>query len=420
MKKLVIVGAGFAGLRLAKKLKNKGFEIWLIDRNNFYQFQPLFYQVATSGLEPSAIIFPLRKVFQKHSHIHIRCTEVNKVNSEGKYIETNIGKIDFDYLVLATGTKTNFFGNEQIAQSALPMKSVSEALFLRNTLLQHLEDALVSDKKIIPSLMSVVIVGGGPTGVEISGALAEMKKHILPKDYPELDFNCMNIYLVEAGTKLLANMSNEASEKARSYLEKLGVKVLTSTQVVSYDGSVVKFSSGEVFNTHNLIWAAGVVANSIEGIPVSSLTKGNRILVNRYNQINGMPNVFAIGDLAFMTTDKYPNAHPQVATVANEQADLLAINLIRNEKNEPLKEFEYSNKGSMATVGRHLAVVDLPLIKFQGFFAWLFWMFLHLMLILGVKNKILVFINWTWKYFTFDQSLRLIIKPFNKPNTKNE
>lgn len=420
MKKLVIVGAGFAGLRLAKKLKNKGFEIWLIDRNNFYQFQPLFYQVATSGLEPSAIIFPLRKVFQKHSHIHIRCTEVNKVNSEGKYIETNIGKIDFDYLVLATGTKTNFFGNEQIAQWALPMKSVSEALFLRNTLLQHLEDALVSDKKIIPSLMSVVIVGGGPTGVEISGALAEMKKHILPKDYPELDFNCMNIYLVEAGTKLLANMSNEASEKARSYLEKLGVKVLTSTQVVSYDGSVVKFSFGEVFNTHNLIWAAGVVANSIEGIPVSSLTKGNRILVNRYNQINGMPNVFAIGDLGFMTTDKYPNAHPQVATVANEQADLLAINLIRNEKNEPLKEFEYSNKGSMATVGRHLAVVDLPLIKFQGFFAWLFWMFLHLMLILGVKNKILVFINWTWKYFTFDQSLRLIIKPFNKPKTKNE
>lgn len=414
MKKIVIIGAGFAGLRLARKLKNKNFEVWLIDKNNYHQFQPLFYQVATSGLEPSSIAFPLRKVFQGQKNIHVRCTEVISINSSEGSISTGIGDISYDYLVIATGAGTNFFGNKLVEENALPMKSVSEALNLRNTILQNLEDALVANKEAKEALLNIVIVGGGPTGVEVSGALAEMKRNVLPKDYPELDFNAMNIYLVEAGPKTLGVMSEPASAKSQEYLTKLGVNVLTSTQVTSYDGSEVIFSNGNKIKTKNLIWAAGVKGNLIKGLPENCVAKGNRIKVNRFNEVEGLKDVFALGDIAFMVTEKYPNAHPQVATVANDQADVFYKNLLNFQKNQPLIQFEYSDKGSMATVGRNLAVVDLPFIKFQGFFAWLFWMFLHLMLILGVKNKLLVFINWMWKYFTFDQSLRLIIKPYKK------
>jgi NADH dehydrogenase len=414
MKKIVIIGAGFAGLRLARKLKNKNFEIWLIDKNNYHQFQPLFYQVATSGLEPSSIAFPLRKVFQGQKNIHVRCTEVMSINSSTKSISTGIGDITYDYLVIATGAGTNFFGNKLVEENALPMKSVSEALNLRNTILQNLEDALVATKDAKESLLNIVVVGGGPTGVEVSGALAEMKRNVLPKDYPELDFKAMNIYLVEAGPKTLGVMSEPASTKSQEYLTKLGVNVLTSTQVTSYDGSVVVFSNGNKIQTKNLIWAAGVKGNLIKGLPENCVARGNRIKVNRFNEVEGLKDVFALGDIAFMVTEKYPNGHPQVATVANDQADVFYKNLLNFQSNQPLVQFEYSDKGSMATVGRNLAVVDLPFIKFQGFFAWLFWMFLHLMLILGVKNKLLVFINWMWKYFTFDQSLRLIIKPYKK------
>ena len=414
MKKIVIIGAGFAGLRLARKLKNKNFEIWLIDKNNYHQFQPLFYQVATSGLEPSSIAFPLRKVFQGQKNIHVRCTEVMSINSSTKSISTGIGDITYDYLVIATGAGTNFFGNKLVEENALPMKSVSEALNLRNTILQNLEDALVATKDAKESLLNIVVVGGGPTGVEVSGALAEMKRNVLPKDYPELDFKAMNIYLVEAGPKTLGVMSEPASTKSQEYLTKLGVNVLTSTQVTSYDGSVVVFSNGNKIQTKNLIWAAGVKGNLIKGLPENCVARGNRIKVNRFNEVEGLKDVFALGDIAFMVTEKYPNGHPQVATVANDQADVFYKNLLNFQSNQPLAQFEYSDKGSMATVGRNLAVVDLPFIKFQGFFAWLFWMFLHLMLILGVKNKLLVFINWMWKYFTFDQSLRLIIKPYKK------
>lgn len=414
MKKIVIIGAGFAGLRLARKLKNKNFEVWLIDKNNYHQFQPLFYQVATSGLEPSSIAFPLRKVFQGQKNIHVRCTEVMSINSNAKSISTGIGDITYDYLVIATGAGTNFFGNKLVEENALPMKSVSEALNLRNTILQNLEDALVASKDAKEALMNIVIVGGGPTGVEVSGALAEMKRNVLPMDYPELDFNAMNIYLVEAGPKTLGVMSEPASTKSQEYLTKLGVNVLTSTQVTSYDGSEVVFSNGNKIQTKNLIWAAGVKGNLIKGLPENCVAKGNRIKVNRFNEVEGLKDVFALGDIAFMVTEKYPNGHPQVATVANDQADVFYKNLLNFQSNQPLIQFEYKDKGSMATVGRNLAVVDLPFIKFQGFFAWLFWMFLHLMLILGVKNKLLVFINWMWKYFTFDQSLRLIIKPYKK------
>ncbi len=414
MKKIVIVGAGFAGLRLARKLQDKNFEVWLLDKNNYYQFPPLFYQVATSGLEPSAIVFPLRKVFQKCKNVHIRCTEVGEVNHLEKYILTDIGKISYDYLVLATGTNTNFFGNKQVEQYALTMKSVSEALYIRNRVLQNLEDALMADRETQMRLMNIVIVGAGPTGVEVSGALAEMKNNVLPKDYPELDFKRMNIYLVEAGSKTLAAMSPEASAKSELYLKQLGVNILTNTQVTMYDGEEVSFSNGNKIQTNTLIWAAGVTSNLIKGFPENVITRGNRIIVNRFSEVDGVENVFVLGDMAYMVTDKFPNAHPQVATVANEQADVLYKNLNNLANAKKLIPFEYSNKGSMATVGRHLAVVDLPFIKFQGFLAWLFWMFLHLMLILGVKNKLLVFINWMWKYFTFDQSLRLIIKPYKK------
>ena len=414
MKKLVIIGAGFAGLRLARALNKSDFEIWLIDKNNYYQFPPLFYQVATSGLEPSAIVFPLRKVFQNQKNMHIRCAEVNNVDTANNRIETTIGNINYDYLVIATGAQTNYFGNKQIQENALPMKSVSEALFLRNTILENIERALTSDIETQKELLNVVVVGGGPTGVEVSGAIAEMKNNVLPKDYPELNFNLMSIYLVEAAPKTLGAMSEQASIKSKEYLTRLGVKVMTSTTVTSYDGREAVFSNGNKIITKNFIWAAGVSGNLLKGFSAESIARGNRLKVNRYSQVFGYETIFALGDISLMTTEKFPNGHPQVATVANEQADCLYRYLLKFLKQKPLSEFEYSDKGSMATVGRHLAVVDLPFIKFQGFLAWLFWMFLHLMLILGVKNKLLVFINWMWKYFTFDQSLRLIIKPYKK------
>lgn len=415
MKKLVIVGAGFAGLRLARRLKNENVQIWLIDKNNYHQFQPLFYQVATSGLEPSSISFPLRKVFQRQKNVTIRCAEVQQVDITTQTLHTSVGPISYDYLVIATGAGNNFFGNVTIEQNAMPMKSVSEALFLRNSLLQNLEDALVAPESEKVALLNVVVVGAGPTGVEVSGALAEMKRKILPKDYPELDFTKMSITLVEAAGKTLANMSEQSSQKSKQYLEQLGVTVKVGTQVLSYDGQEVKLSNGESIATRNVIWAAGIKGNTIPGLPEAALVRGNRFKVNRFNLMEGTSNVFAVGDIASMPTPKFANGHPQVATVANEQADTLAKNLKLIFKGQaPQLEFEYSDKGSMATVGRHLAVVDLPFIKFQGLLAWLFWMFLHLMLILGVKNKILVFVNWMWKYFTFDQSLRLIIKPYQR------
>ncbi len=418
MKKIVIIGAGFAGLKLAKKLtKLNLFEIWIIDKNNYHQFQPLFYQVSTSGLEPSSISFPLRKVFQNKKNIFIRCATVTKINHEKQFVETTVGNINFDYLVIANGATTNFFNNNEISSNAFPMKSVSEALFLRNQILQNIENALIQPKDKQTEFLSVAIVGAGPTGVELSGALAELRKRVLPKDYPELDFSQMTITLIEASPKVLSVMSEISSKKSKEYLEKLNVNVLTSTSVTAYDGIEVSLSNGIKLKTRNIIWAAGVIANNLNGIDSDKRGRGNRIKVNGYNQVDGFETIFAIGDVALMSTDKYPNGHPQVATVANEQADCLAHNFKNIITKTKLIPFEYSDKGSMATIGRHLAVVDLPSFKFQGFFAWLFWMFLHLMLILGVKNKILVFINWLWKYFTFDQSLRLIIKPINNLKT---
>ncbi len=411
-KRIIIIGAGFGGLQLAQSLAgNEDFQVVLIDKNNYHQFQPLFYQVATAGIEPSAISFPLRLAFHNHPNIHVRVASVTKIISEQNSIETDLGTIPYDYLVLAIGADTNFFGNQNIAEKALPMKSVGEALGLRNRLLESFEKALVSDnEEDRAGLLNIVVVGGGPTGVELSGTLAEMKKHVLPKDYPELNFDLMQIYIVESGAELLGPMSKNAQMKSKKYLEQLGVNVMLNIRVSDFDGQYAHFNDGSKIRTNNLVWAAGVKANSIEGINPLIIMRGGRMKVNEYNQVEGYQNVFALGDVALMTEEKFPNGHPQVAQPAIQQGKLLAKNLVELIKGNELKAFKYNDLGSMATVGRNLAVVDLPFWKFQGFFAWLTWMFVHLMAIVGVKNKLLIFINWLWNYVTYDQSLRLIIR----------
>jgi len=411
-KRVVIIGGGFAGLQLAKSLKNSAFQIVLIDKNNYHQFQPLFYQVATSGLEPSAISFPLRKAFQNQKHIHFRMASLEKVEAEKKHILTDIGALHYDYLVLAVGANTNYFDNKNIQQKAIPMKSLSEAIKLRNVILSNFEKALnETDEANIESLLNFVIVGGGPTGTELAGALAEMKKNILPKDYPELDFTKMKIYLLEAAGKVLNGYSEVSSKKGKAYLEKLGVHVRTNTFVKDYDGKFVQLADGELLATDTLIWAAGIKGNPVNGLEEESFDRGARLKVDEHNLVQNHSNIYAIGDIALMHTEVYENGHPQVAQVAIQQAIVLAKNLVAHEKGHALKPFKYKDKGSLATIGRNLAVADLPLFSFQGFAAWVLWLFVHLMAILGVKNRLFVFINWAWSYITYDQSLRLLIKP---------
>ena len=411
-KRIVIVGAGFAGLMLAQKLCKQNVQIVLIDKNNYHAFQPLFYQVATAGLEPSAISFPLRKIFHDKHNVHIRVTEVKVIETVSNQIVTDLGVIKYDYLVLATGADTNFFGNKNIEEKAIPMKSIGEALYLRNKLLQNFECALsASDEDEKQGLLNIVVAGGGPTGVEISGTLADMKNTVLPKDFPELDFNQMNIYLLEGSPKILSVMSEQASSKSKEFLEKLGVKVLINSRVKDFDGKYVYLESGEKFRTNTLVWATGIKANNLAGLDPNVITRGGRIKVDRFNLVEGLSNVFAIGDLCYMEEGKFPHGHPQLAQTAMQQGKLLAKNLNNLLQGIEMKPFSYTDLGSMATVGRNLAVVDLPFWKFQGFFAWLTWMFVHLMSILGVKNKLFIFISWVWSYFTYDQYLRLIIRP---------
>jgi len=415
--RVVIIGAGFAGLKLARNLYKHNFQVVLIDRNNYHQFQPLFYQVATSGLEPSSISFPLRKVFQNIKNVFIRIAEVESIDSENKIITTTLGTVWYDYLVIATGATTNFLGMDSFATNGIPMKSVSEALYLRNTLLENFERAVTRlGKEEKQRLLNVVVVGGGPTGVEVCGALAEMRKFVLPKDYPEMDFNNMTITLVEANSHLLHGMSQKAGDKAVNYLTNLGVEVKLNHKVLNFNGAEVELEDKENFQTNTLIWAAGVKGQMPLGVKPDVVVRGNRIKVNRFNQIEGSDGIFAIGDIAYMETEKYPNAHPQVAQVALQQAKVLAKNLLNIQKNKNLVPFEYNDKGSMATVGRNRAVVDLPKLKFSGFLAWMVWMFVHLMSIVGVKNRLVIFINWLWNYMTYDQSLRLIIRPATKKN----
>jgi NADH dehydrogenase len=414
-KKVIVIGGGFAGVQLIKKLDESLFEVLLIDKINHHQFQPLFYQVATSQLEPASISFPLRNIFKRKPNIQIRLTEVLSIRQYQNEIETTIGNFNYDYLIIAIGCKTNFFGNEEISKHAFTLKTTYEAISIRNHIIENFETMISANAEDKEELQNLVIVGAGPTGVELAGAFAEIKNHILPKDYPNIDFSQFKITLIEGSQHTLNNMSMLAKTASQRYLEKMGVHILTQTFVKKYDGHILELSTGQTMRSTTVIWAAGVIGNTLKGLPEESLAPGNRIKVNRFNQINGTQNIFAIGDIASMETPKYPKGHPQVANVAINQAKNLASNLKKSLKGIKGKEFEYLDLGSMATIGRNKAVVDLPFFKFKGYFAWLIWMFLHLMLILSVRNKLIIFINWAWAYLTKDTSLRLILKQ-NKGN----
>ncbi|MEM1122115.1 MAG: NAD(P)/FAD-dependent oxidoreductase [Bacteroidota bacterium] len=410
-KRVVIVGGGFAGLNLAKKLAKSPYQVVLVDKNNYHQFQPLFYQVAMAGLEPSSIAFPLRKIFQKHKNVYIRVTEVLEVELGKNRLQTTLGILNYDYLILGIGADTNFFGNENLAKHCIPMKSVGEALYLRNAMFNDYEIALSTDDfEERQGYIDTVIVGGGPTGVEVAGALAEMKQYILPKDYPELNNKEVDIYLIQSGNRLLKGMSDEASEKAAQYLTELGVKIIFNNRVVNVDKNFVYMKDGSTIRSRKVIWAAGITGNKLKGLPEEAIVWGNRLKVNLLNQVVGLENVYAIGDIAYMETEAFPEGHPQVAQVAIQQGQHLAENLKKLAKNKPVDHFEYNDLGAMATIGRHRAVVDLPWYNTQGFFAWFVWLFVHLFALIGMRNKVIVFINWVWNYFTYDQSLRLIIK----------
>lgn len=414
-KRVLIVGAGFAGLKLAKRLPIDLFQVILIDKNNYHQFQPLLYQVATSGLEPSNICFPLRKVFQKKWNVYMRFTRVTGVNQANKTITTEIGEIPYDYLVLAYGAVTNFFNNTIIEQNAYSMKSVSEALLLRNTLLQNYEKALNASTAVEKDqLLNVVIVGGGPTGVELAGAISEMRNKILPKDYTEINFQDMKVYLIEASPKLLGAMSEKSGNTVQTYLEKLGVTVMKGIAVKDFDGKKVELSDGNSLHSNTLIWAAGVKGSIIQGLQDELYSKSLRLIVDEFNAVKGTEGIYAIGDIAQMETEQYPKGHPQVAQVALQQADNLARNMVNSLTAKQMLAFEYQDKGSLATVGRNKAVADLKKLKLNGFIAWFVWMAVHLLSIIGVKNKFFIVINWVWQYFTYDPSLRLIIKAKDK------
>jgi NADH dehydrogenase len=414
-KRIVVVGAGFAGIKLVLSLSAKHFQVILLDKNNYHQFQPLFYQVATAGLEPSSISFPIRKILQKRKNIHFRVASLQHVNWESKSIETNIGAIEYDDLVLSLGATTNFFGNPNLEKYAVPMKSVSEALYLRNAVLENYEQALnTSDPKEQEALMNIVITGGGPTGVELSGALAEMRNFVLPKDYPELDFTKMTISLLEGSPRLLNGMSDYAGRQSLNYLKKLGVEVRLNCLVEDFDGTTVSLKGEEKMSSKTLLWAAGIKANSVKGFSEDNIGLTGRILVNEFSQTKFSDSVYVIGDQALMITAENPKGDPQVAQVAIQQAQNVSKNLNNLRLKKNLKAFKYFDKGSMATVGRNLAVADLAVGSLKGRIAWLMWLFVHLMAILGTKNKVFVFLNWLWSYFTYDQSLRLMIKPREK------
>lgn len=412
LKRVVIIGAGFGGLEVSQRLANSGYQVVLIDKNNYHQFQPLLYQVAMATVEPSAIIFPLRKIFRKKEHVFVRIATVEKVDPQTQMLTTSMGSLSYDYLVFAMGARSNFFGNKQLEELSIPMKSVSEALFLRNAILEDFEKAIeTEDYDERQKLLDIVIVGGGATGVELAGSLAEMKKQIFPKDYYEIDTLEIDIHLIQGGERLLAGMSEYASQATLDYLTELGIKVQLKTRVTGYDGETVLLGDGTTIPSRKLIWAAGISGNPVEGLPEESIVRGNRMAVDEYNRVENCENIFAIGDIASMVSEKYPHAHPQVAQVAIQQGKLLARNLHRLHKGKPLLPFSYQDKGSMATIGRRKAVADLPGLKLKGNLASLIWMFIHLISLFGLRNKIAVFFNWMILYFTNDPFLRVNIKP---------
>ena len=411
--RVVIIGGGFGGLSLARKLKGKNFQVVLLDKHNYHNFQPLMYQVATGGLEAGSIAYPIRKVVQDHKETFFRMAVVEKVDTENKKVVTNIGTIYYHYLVIATGSTNNFFGNKEIEKHSMVMKTIPEALNIRSLLIENLELALqTNDEAAQRELMNFVIVGAGPTGVELAGALAELKKAVLPKDYPDLDIaNRMQINLVQGVDRVLDAMSVKSSRAAEKYLKDLGVTIHTNVRVTNYDGKVIETATDLQFHSQAVIWSAGVKGAAVNGVE-TAVDKASRIRVNSFNEVEGIKDVFAIGDVAAMYGDKYKFGHPMMAQPAIQQGELLAENLERIQNKMALKAFTYNDKGSMATIGRNKAVVDLPKFHFNGVFAWFVWMFVHLLSLIGFKNKALVFWSWVYNYFVFDRESRVIIRPF--------
>jgi NADH:ubiquinone reductase (H+-translocating) len=414
--RIVIIGGGFAGISLAKKLRNKNVQVVLLDKHNYHTFQPLLYQVATGGLEAGSIAYPIRKVIQEYDDFYFRLTSVKEIDTKNQKVIAEIGELSYDYLVIATGSKTNYFGNKEIERNSMAMKTIPQSLNIRSLILENFEQAvLTTDVTEKNSLINFVLVGGGPTGVELAGALAEMKKAILQKDYPDLDINKMEINLVQSGDRILNTMSEKSSKHAEEFLESLGVKIWKNVRVTNYDGRTITTNTDLTFETATVIWTAGVQGATITGLKTDSLVeKVERIRVNQYNQVKGYDNIFAIGDIASMETEKFPQGHPMVAQAALQQGDLLGKNIISICNGLQPKSFVYNDKGSMATIGRNKAVVDLPTYHFSGVFAWFVWMFVHLFSLIGFKNKAVVFLNWVYNYIRFDREGRLIIRPYKK------
>jgi NADH:ubiquinone reductase (H+-translocating) len=414
--RVVIIGGGFAGIALAKKLRNKNLQVVLLDKHNYHNFQPLMYQVATGGLEAGSIAYPIRKIFQNTSDFYFRLTSVKEIDTENQKILAEIGDLHYDYLVIATGSKTNFFGNKEIERNVMSMKTIPQSLNIRSLILENFEQAvLTTNEADRNALINFVLVGAGPTGVELAGALAEMKKAILQKDYPDLDINKMEINLIQSGDRVLNTMSEKSSAAAEKFLLDLGVKIHKNVRVTNYDGRTITTNSALSFETATVIWTAGVQGAAIPGLDAKSLVERvDRIRVNQYNQVVGYQNIFAIGDIASMESEFFPQGHPMMAQPAMQQGELLAENIIGLVQGRQPKPFEYNDKGSMATIGRNLAVVDLPKYHFNGVFAWFVWMFVHLFSLIGFKNRAVVFLNWVYNYIRFDREGRLIVRPFKK------
>lgn len=414
--RIVIIGGGFAGIALAKKLKNKNLQVVLLDKHNYHTFQPLLYQVATGGLEAGSIAYPIRKVIQEYKDFYFRLTSVTEIDTKNKKVIAEIGELSYDYLVIATGSKTNYFGNKEIERNSMSMKTIPQSLNIRSLILENFEQAvLTKDSAEKNTLINFVLVGGGPTGVELAGALAEMKKEILQKDYPDLNIDRMEINLIQSGDRILNTMSEKSSKEAQDFLEHLGVKIWKNVRVLNYDGKTITTNTDLTFETATVIWTAGVKGALVSGLDAQSLVENvKRIRVNQYNQVKGYENIFALGDIAMMELDTYPEGHPMMAQPALQQGKLLGGNIVKLINKQKMIPFEYHDKGAMATIGRNKAVVDLPKYHFSGVFAWFVWMFVHLFSLIGFKNKAVVFLNWVYNYIRFDREGRLIIRPYKK------